>query len=835
LTPSRDRQRERIGPVFQRLKDVFDSDRDPLGLRDDPAGIAPERAIVFEVAGSIDDFGAAVAKIPGLEFLADEACIFDADDDFGIEETRKGKESGIRRDKPIAGRLYMAMPDVEALRQLLSLWRQFEDGEDAPRGFAPWFKVFEHLHDLRAWGPLDRIPDQTIAHLVEELRARGDVMIRVEIELWFAEKSKHERGQAGFKREVEAVEGKVIDQAEIAEIRYVGCLVDLPPTEVRRLIDRDNTNIVVCDDVMLVKPQSTIEFPVDTESLDDALPVPTAQVEQPSPVSAVFDAMPVQNHDLLEGRLVLDDPDDFDALSVVDNRKHGTEMASLVLHGDRNRNEEPLSRPIYFRPVMYAPGSGGNEQPLRNQLFLDVIYQAVLRMKIGDDEGGPTAPEVFIVNLSLGDRSRPFSGSMSPLGRLLDYLADRFNILFLVSAGNVNERLPVEDFAGLIAFEDATPSERQDCILKALDAQKDARTLLSPAEALNVVTVGAWHEDAVQESDDANYVFAPCPAGSGPNISSALGLGHRKVVKPDIFMPGGRERVRVVAIGEQGVELRPVLLGKLHGLRCAVPAAGGALSEEGLSAGTSAATALATRAAHRIFDALSDPDNGHLLDGVDPAFYGVIVKAMLVHRANWGPISDRVEQILQPLGSGAYVERRDRIARILGYGRPATDDVMACASNRATMIGHGEVQADGNADLYQIPLPPSLKQLPELRALTVSLAWFSPVNIGHQAYRRARLEALPENPKIRFGVERVREQPSDKSIPRGSLFHVRFEGKRAVDFMDDDTLALRVFCREQGGALDQSIRYGLAVTVEAGEAIQVYQEIRQALGVQVQG
>ncbi|MCY4201335.1 MAG: hypothetical protein OXD38_01775 [Aestuariivita sp.] len=89
----------------------------------------------------------------------------------------------------------------------------------------------------------------------------------------------------------------------------------------------------------------------------------------------------------------------------------------------------------------------------------------------------------------------------------------------------------------------------------------------------------------------------------------------------------------------------------------------------------------------------------------------------------------------------------------------------------------------------------------------------------------------PENERERFGVKRVSAQPSDKAILRGSLFHVRFEGKRAVAFVDGNMLALQVFCREQGGTLDQSIRYGLAVTIEADQSVPVYNEIRHALGV----
>lgn len=94
---------------------------------------------------------------------------------------------------------------------------------------------------------------------------------------------------------------------------------------------------------------------------------------------------------------------------------------------------------------------------------------------------------------------------------------------------------------------------------------------------------------------------------------------------------------------------------------------------------------------------------------------------------------------------------------------------------------------------------------------------------------------MPNDFKIGVGVERAPAQPSDKSVPRGSLFHVRYEGARAVPFVDDGHLSFRVYCREQGGPLDVAIRYGIAVTIEAGEHVPVYQEVRQRLRVRARG
>ena len=307
-----------------------------------------------------------------------------------------------------------------------------------------------------------------------------------------------------------------------------------------------------------------------------------------------------------------------------------------------------------------------------------------------------------------------------------------------------------------------------------------------------------------------------------------MGLGHRKVIKPDVFMPGGREHL-TFAGADHGLRVRSVSPGQLYGLKVAIPDADGRGDHEGLSAGTSAATALATRAAHRLFDALMDDENGAILEGVDPAYYGVIVKALLVHRAQWGSKGALLDELYGPRGRGSHVARKDNIARVLGYGRPLVDEAMTCAANRAILVGHGAVPADGSAQLYRVPLPASLERVTEPRSITLTLAWFSPVNVRHRAYRRAKLEIRPVDLGTSAGAPRAPNQPSDSSVPRGSLFHVRYEGNKAVPFVDGGHIRFRVFCREQAGPLDQKIGYGLAVTIEAGKGVPVYQEVRQRL------
>ena len=127
--------------------------------------IAPERALVLEVAGSIGDFHALVGQVDGLEFLADEETEFDPDEDFFVTDKRKGKKGKPRTDKLVGGRLYLAMPDVRALRELLSLWNHWQRKEILPNGWSRWRDLFASLRDIRPWGPADRLTDETIGVL----------------------------------------------------------------------------------------------------------------------------------------------------------------------------------------------------------------------------------------------------------------------------------------------------------------------------------------------------------------------------------------------------------------------------------------------------------------------------------------------------------------------------------------------------------------------------------------------------------------------------------------------------------------------------------------------
>lgn len=140
------------------------------------------------------------------------------------------------------------------------------------------------------------------------------------------------------------------------------------------------------------------------------------------PLVALFDGLPLTGHRLLDGRLDVDDPDGYEEAYQAGERRHGTAMASLICHGDLDEGGGPVTRPVYVRPVMKPHLDFGGqlvEAIPEDVLPIDLIHRAVRRLYETEGDESPAAPSVRVINLSVGDRSRPFDRGMSPWAGLL--------------------------------------------------------------------------------------------------------------------------------------------------------------------------------------------------------------------------------------------------------------------------------------------------------------------------------------------------------------------------------------------------------------------------------
>lgn len=540
------------------------------------------------------------------------------------------------------------------------------------------------------------------------------------------------------------------------------------------------------------------------------------------PILAVLDGVPAANHPLLATRILVEDPDDLGP-TAVGERKHGTAMSSLVIWGDLQKNEPALRRPIVVRPVTYAPAFGDESFP-DDTLIPDDMIRAVRRLVVGEDGVAPSSPTVLIVNVSLGDQNKPFFRRMSPWARALDWLAYEYGLLFIVSAGNAPTlrlmHVADADAYGLVVGEARTRSG-----LSGLRDSIAERTILSPAEATNVLTVGALHDDTHAHPETMGMSHNPLPHGRLPSLLSRVGPGFLNAVKPDILMPGGKLRVQPRLLEA------PAVIGHLGGSRF-----GGlrVASHDGVgpawSGATSAAAALASRGAHQLHDACEDA-YGELFSQLPKRTRAVILKALLVHRTE-GPTEGRslIEEIFGPAGRYFGARRKKNLQRLFGFGIPSIDEAAACLTSRATLWGHG-VLGENDGLTFDLPIPPEIFGNNTNRTVTATVAWMSPVEPGRRAYKSVRLQV--EEPTVTpLGLKAQAGQAEKTTTLRGTVFHRAWTGavkrREAIN-----SLQLVVSRRpDTSDEAPDQVPFGIAVSIESADiAMPVYERVAQRIGV----
>jgi hypothetical protein len=544
------------------------------------------------------------------------------------------------------------------------------------------------------------------------------------------------------------------------------------------------------------------------------------------PIVALFDGLPLTKHRLLDGRVIVDDPDGFESAYQAKERVHGTAMASLICHGDLNDQEAPLGRPVYVRPIMQPrrgfDGRFTEEAIPEGILPIDLIHRAVRRLYESDGGEGLVAPSVRVINLSVGDRSRPLDRMMSAWARLLDWLSWKYNVLFVVSAGN--HPRDIELNVPRAGFRNLTAEQREHAVIEALALDTRHRRLLSPAETLNGLTVGASHADASSPSQNFNLID-PFTRMNIPSVYSAHGPGYRRIIKPDILLPGGRQFLQEKLVNtHNNAVLETTFSFSPPGQCVAAPGALGELDRTWYMRGTSNAAALASRWANRLYEVL-ERLRTEFGAQIPSEYDTVLIKALLVHGADWMDIKNLYKSCLSKFQNRRSI--REYVGRFVGYGFAAVAKVMACTDQRVTIMGFGKL-GDEQAHEFRLPLPPSLSARNVKRRLTITLAWLTPVNSRHHRYRIAHLWFDPKN-----NVVPDRIDADGRAVQRGTVQHEVLEGEQAADFQDGDAIVIKVNCRADAGDIPESIRYGLAVTLEVAEDIAIYQEVRERLYVRV--
>ena len=829
-------QAARFGDEFSRLDEAFRGENAEVLLRQDPTGIAPERALVFETVVSIARFQNAAANA-GFELLIEDPL----GDDYDIPDEMV--DDYVEAASPT---LYATMPSTADLQRLLALWRSYQAQEDAERGLAPWWTLFSMLSDIRVWGPQDRLTPEVRAELAYRLNQGNDEPMRLELEIWpTANVALRRRWLRETRAKIEALNGRVLASSEIDETDFVyqAVLAELPPDAVREMLSNPMApeGVANLDGLQFILPQMLAQSLPDRsdalEPLGDAL----TPIQEDAPIRAVLlDGTPIAAHPALNNGVVIEDVHDLVRLSQVEHRRHATAMASLILRGDLQADGAPVpDARLLSIPILIDDAQGASSP--NNRLFVDLVHIALARAFLGEDA---LAPDAHLVNFSIGVRQGHFAGRIGSLARLLDWWSERHGILFMVAAGNVSEDLAVAGTT-YTDFEDAGQAERRSLVDAAQKASRQFRTLLAPAEAMNVLTVGGASQDlsppmvgpqpgtfVLNDADD------PYPA-----LSSAVGLGAFRSIKPDFIVTAGEHELRAFSSGGDGIRLRVVDRTQRSGLYAATVQRGAANTYR--TRGTSCANALASRAALFSAAALTDVDGPFGDQEISHRDKALLAKALSVNAATWPPAAIDKFTFEYASNPRRHTQAREEVCRYYGHGLLDGDKMREAPVNGATLVGLGTLRKD-RAAVFDVPLPPSLSGERIGRTMKVTVAWFTPVRVTRARYRLAALDAIPHGYDL-FGelveddgwaLAMKGDQLDANLIKRGTVWSRRLTHSNPVvpNFHTDMRLPIRVQCRDSsGGGLspDDDIRFALAISieVEAESGINIHDELETALRV----
>lgn len=763
------------------------------------------------------------AQALGLEWLTTQEPE-DQDDESEDAELLDGAQAQRDPAKEPVQVVYLTMPSEEAVRDLIGQWNKYKAGIlPAPELKALW-KIFGYLKTLRTWSFEDRLDPSMTKYVAALLQVDPQRPILVEIDFWY--RSEIDRRDQSFETLdalLSEVGGELLDKVDIEEIRYQGALVRVPAEVAQQLLNgaSDITNL---HEVMTIRPQSAYESPAQGLSVFQHAPSPPIRTPDPA-IAVVIDGYPVEQHDALAGRVRVVEVDVTGGQVPVVARQHGTAMASLVLHGDLDDPATaPLQRRIISIPILKQSTDLRREVTPEGKLPIGVIYNALKAIVEVDPARDPELANVVIVNHSICDTYAPFVRRPTPWATLLDYFSHRHRLLFVVSAGNIFTSMPT-GLPNIAAFQAKTPVEREAYLIAVMDYAHGTRSILSPAESMNALTVGAVHSDyapvGAPEPD-------PFPTHEMVNLASAIGFGVNKSVKPDLVERGGKF-VAGLSNGADGMEIHPKV--SVHyGQKVAGTSPIGNTGQYLRMAGTSNAAALVTRNGHFVAAALEDVFRAERLDWRDQPTRVPMLKALLVHGCTWGKIGGILDKTYPPDGKGKTPVRRSKISKFLGFGRADISRVVDGNDNRITLLGDDTIKS-GEMHEYKLPVPSSLLHSREVRSVTITLSWTTPPAFTTADHRAVVLKLCDPNGKSNYweGVgTNGKEQPPGTRAARGTVIHVQHSGAKLMTNARGQ-IALCVQAMAKPSFEREEAPYAIAITIELAQTLRsgLYAEVQQ--------
>lgn len=456
-------------------------------------------------------------------------------------------------------------------------------------------------------------------------------------------------------------------------------------------------------DVRLVDriPQTGITYAQlnrDIAELPGNIPQPALEAAR----VCILDSGINTNHPLLrsaiaESESFVEGQDEFDEVG------HGTAVAGIALYGD----VEACDRSNYWRPEFWLyNGKVMRKCPdTENPIYDEHTVEATLTEAVEHFVG--LGCRIF--NLSLGNSNAPYDGShVRGLAYILDVLARKHNVLFVVSTGN---------FMG--SSDPAVPinSWREEYPEYLLH---ETSVIIDPAPAMNVLTVGSIaRHDATVDSKRYPEIHQLSPSCENqPSPFTRHGPSVKGALKPELVAHGGNLACPVHFRNSQWkTEMRGLGVLTLN-----YQFQGNTLFKE--ICGTSFSAPYITYLSGRLLNEYPDASAN-------------LLRAMLVNHAS---LPSEIETTFSDeMRKGYKVNKatynREISRDVAGYGQVNESDLFRSSDHCVVLMCEETIEKDA-CQFFELPLPASyLRKARGLRELSVTLA-YSP------AVRTTRLDYL---------------------------------------------------------------------------------------------
>ncbi|CBJ80553.1 putative serine protease [Xenorhabdus bovienii str. Jollieti] len=448
-------------------------------------------------------------------------------------------------------------------------------------------------------------------------------------------------------------------------------------------------------------PSSGISY----EKLNRDINVIPAHIPSPSPDAAkvcildsgINTAHPLLRSAIAESASFVVNEDEFDHCG------HGTAVAGIALYGD----VEACDASNFWQPSVWLY----NGKLLNSQGEFDT---STIETTLTE------AVEYFvdlgcrIFNLSLGNANAPYDGKhIRGIAYVLDVLARRHNILFVVSAGN---------FSG--SSDPDVPQESWRAEYPSYLIHNSS-VIIDPAPALNVLTTGSYARhnatfDAQRRADEISHLspageFQPSPfTRHGPSVKGAF--------KPEIVAHGGNF---AVPMRNDGGQWREHAKG-LGVLSCHHQFQGSTFFSE--QSGTSFSAPYITHLAGRLLNEYPDMSANML-------------RAMLVNHAVLTPQMENTfsEEVVECYKAESATRNRSIIRDVVGYGVVEEDSLYRSSEEVVVMMCDEQI-VNNTHQFFELPLPASfLRTQRAVRELHITLAYSPAVRTTRLDYAATQI------------------------------------------------------------------------------------------------